>query len=59
MKYILLFILLYWISRRILRIFTVVSNDGRDQNIAPPEEPQGPHIDQNKGEYVDYEEVED
>ncbi|MFY0643928.1 MAG: hypothetical protein JXR19_05630 [Bacteroidia bacterium] len=59
MKYILLFILLFWISRRILRIFTVVSNDGGDQNISPPEENKASNYEQNKGEYIDYEEIED
>ncbi len=59
MKYILLFIIIYWIGRRVLRIFAIVNNDrpssGPDYNSTEPTKKARKEV---QGEYVDFEEIE-
>lgn len=62
MKYILIFILVYWIARRVFRIFAVVGNDqgsntSSNTNYSPPRESRNTS-EPEKGEYIDFEEIE-
>lgn len=63
MKYILIFILVYWVLRRVLKIFAVVGNDqgasnGNSQTNYTPPVQNKKSTDSEKGEYIDFEEIE-
>ncbi|MBR9859926.1 DUF4834 family protein [bacterium] len=65
LKYLFLFVLILWILRRVMRVFTLVSHDqgGHGQGNSGPRyssgsSSQSSREDRNiEGEYVDYEEV--
>lgn len=62
MKYIFIFILVYWVLRRVVRIFAVVGSDqggssNTQTNYSPPKQ-NSSSSDSQKGEYIDFEEIE-
>ena len=60
MKYILLFIIIYWIGQRVLRIFSAVQNDSGNEPSQHNNSNAGSAdaSSATKGEYVDFEEIE-
>ena len=58
LKTLILFLFIYWIGQRLLRIFQAVGNDGApDQKTRSSSKGPDQIIPDDKGEYIDYEEV--
>ena len=62
MKVLLILLLVYWVGQRLWKIFAVVGQDqtqqkGGQTSYTPPKSTKKKIIPDDKGEYVDYEEV--